>query len=128
MKKTKLYDVLAVLIPVGAVVLNALPNAVMMKWMGGYTTYCSGFSFLPVGYAIWGPMLAGVAAIVVCLLALVRLLRKKTGKSSWMVGLSAFSALMALSTLLFDSMTVIGGLVAVLMALECLLALYLAKK
>lgn len=71
MKKKAIF-LMTLLLPATAVILNALPGSVRMNWMGGYTTTCSGFSLLPMGYGNWGPMLSGVGAAVLCILAIIR--------------------------------------------------------
>ncbi len=90
----KILQFFLVLLPVVAVVLNALPSAVQMNWMGGYTTYCSGFSMLPVGYANWGPMIAGIGAVVLCVLGIICAVTQSKRAARWIRGLSIFSCLM----------------------------------
>ena len=127
MKNRKLMNILSVIVPMAAAVLNAMPNAVKMNWFGGYTTFCSGFSMIPVGYAIWGPMLAGLSAIGVCVLAVFCVFRESAPRKKWMLGLSVFAAVMSVTPLLFGSLTLTGGAVAALMAAEGALV-YVTRK
>lgn len=127
MKNRKFVNIILIILPVAAVVLNALPNTVKMDWFGGYTTYSSGFSTLPIGYAIWGPMLAGVSAGVVGILGVYWAMKRNSKSMKWMTGLSAFAALMSLTPLMTGDLTVIGGAITVLMALETALLLYMKK-
>ena len=70
MKRNKLLSVCTIALPVAAAILSALPNVVKMNWMGGRVTYCSAYSMVPVGYAVCGPFLASVAAIVLTVMGL----------------------------------------------------------
>ena len=127
MKNKKMLNLLRIIMPVLAVGLTAQPDAVQMNWMGGHTTYTSGFSLLPVGYAIWGPMLAGLAAIAASIFAILYVVKGNTPLRKWLIGLSVFAAMMSLTPLVFGSLTLIGGMISVVMALEAVL-MYVAGK
>lgn len=90
----KVLQFFLVLMPAVAVVLNALPSAVQMNWMGGHSTYCSGFSMLPVGYANWGPMIAGIGAIVLCVLGVICAVTQSKRAARWIWRLGIFSCVM----------------------------------
>lgn len=126
MKSKKLFPVLLILLPLLAAVLNALPNAVRLNWMDGYTTYCSGYSLLPVGYAVWGPMGAGIGAIVLTVLGVVSALKKDEKLMNAMFTIAVIAALLALSAALFRNMTLTGGIITALLTADAVL-LYFAK-
>lgn len=74
MKKEKICKFLLILLPLAAVILTALPNAVQMRFFAGPNGYflreVSGFSRTLVGYGQVFPGLAGTSAIISVIFAL----------------------------------------------------------
>lgn len=74
MKKQTVCKFLLILLPLGAVILTALPNAVVMRFYAGPNGYflreVSGFSRTLVGYGQVFPGLAGISAIISVIFAL----------------------------------------------------------
>lgn len=118
---------LPVVVPVMAAVLNGLPNSVRMRFANPevpFYVYESGFSMVPVGYANWGHMLAGIAACVLAVLAIVYCIRPSGRLAKGMRILSiAAAAVLILCMVLFGSGTLYSWAVAVLLAAEALLLL-----
>ena len=118
MKRDRFLSVCTIALPVAAAILSALPGVVRMNWMGGRVTYCSAYSMVPVGYAMCGPFLAAVAAIVLTVLGVVLACRKtaELRVAMWIVALAA--ALCGLSAAIFGNLTPLGGLVSLILALD----------
>lgn len=116
MKKQKRLQLLSVVLPMAAALLSALPNVVRMDWMGGYVTYCSGYSLVPVGYGIGGPFCAAVCALVLTVLGAAAVLCKWKHMTGPMTVLAVLAALLSLSAALFGLITVAGGAIALLLA------------
>ena len=125
MKKERFVHLVLAILGVSAVILNAMPNCVLMRfasdpWLVGpglsYYEYCSGFSLLPVGYAIWGAMLAGIGAASLTILSCVGMIWDGTVLRKWQTAIAIISLLMILSLLLVGSMTLISGIIAVILA------------
>ena len=77
MKKRKRYSILLILLPLLAVLLTAMPGAMVMRFYAGpgngyFLREVSGFARVLIGYAQPFPFLAGAAAIVTCMFALRR--------------------------------------------------------
>ncbi|MBR3949551.1 MAG: hypothetical protein IKJ84_02640 [Oscillospiraceae bacterium] len=74
MKKQTLCKFLLILLPLAAVILTALPNAVVMRFYAGPNGYflreVSGFSRTLVGYGQVFPGLAGICAGITVIFAL----------------------------------------------------------
>lgn len=104
-----------------AVILNCLPTAVKLRFAGPdqyFYQYCSGFDLLPVGYAIWGPMLSGITSIVLTVLGIWMLIKSNEVLKKWMIGLTVFGILMSISPLILGTLTHIGFLIASFLAIE----------
>ena len=123
MKNRKLLPVLAVILPIVAALLSALPNAVRMDWFGGFTTYCSAYSLIPVGYAIWGPMAAAVGSIVLIILGLLQIFRPGMKLKKWMIVISAGAVALNVLAAFLVSMTLIEVLITCLLGAEIILLL-----
>ena len=77
---------------------------------------------IPVGYANWGHMLAGIASCILVLLAAVRFLRSSEKLNNWMFGLSAAAAgILTVCMLFFSSGTVYSWMMLVFLLAEALL-------
>lgn len=118
MKKHKILQLLGVALPLAAALLSALPNVVKMNWMGGETTYCSAYSLLPVGYAVWGPFLAAMGTIVLAVLGGVSFLLDFSRFQKPMFVIAFLAALCSLSAVVFGNLTATGCVIALLLALE----------
>lgn len=119
MKKGTVMRLLAILLPVAAG-LSAMNNVVKLNWMGGEVSWFSAYSLIPVGYAVWGPFLAAVGAIVLAVLGVVHFLCRKAGIRKAMFIISIVSALCGLSAGIFGNLTALGVLISALLALETL--------
>ena len=123
--KKKMLSILYLVLSAAAAILNALPTAVKLKFASGpgqyHYTYCSSYDLLPVGYAVWGPMLGGIAAIVLVILGVFLLIKQRVGLKRWMLGLTVFGWLMSISPSLTGTMTVVGGIVSTLLVVQMLL-------
>ena len=127
MKNRKVLYVIVMILSAAAAILNAAPNAVLMRFAdenGVLCKYVSGFSMLPVGYGIWGAMAAGIGSVILFLLGIAGMVRGGGALGKWMFGICAFSLLMRLTLLLFGSMTMMGVLICVLLASETVLLFY----
>lgn len=116
--KKKLLRGCRILLPVAAALLSAMPNVVKMNWMGGTASYESAFSMIPVGYAVWGPFLAAMGAVVLTVLSVVTAIRKNRGLENAMFVISILGALCGLSAAIFGNLTALGALISLLLALE----------
>ena len=125
--KKRWKDVLFILLPLTAVVLSATPRAAVMRFMGDPATgevilkYISGFDPLAIGYALWGPMVAGICAALLTLLGIIRWFRPEDEMRSLLLGVAAFGAVMELTTLLFGSMTFVGAVIFALLAAQAVI-------
>ena len=104
-----------------AVILNCLPTAVKMRFAGPeqyFYKYCSGFDLLPIGYAVWGPMLSGIASIALTVLGIWMLIKPNSVLKKWMIGLTVFGMLMSISPLITGTLSYIGFLITSFLAIE----------
>ena len=131
MKKCNLTSFLLVFLSAVAATLNALPNAVKLNFAASpeeiITSYFSGYSLVPVGYAVWGAMAAGIGAIALTLLGIAGAVKWNAELRKWMLWIAVVSVVMSMTTLLFGAMTAIGGVITVLLAVEAVL-LYFRKE
>ena len=125
--KKRWKDILLILLPIVAAILSATPHAAVMRFMGDPATgdvilkYISGFDPLAVGYALWGPMVAGICAVCLALLGIIHWFRPRDEVRSLLLGVAAFGAVMELTTLLFGSMTFAGGVIFALLAAQAVI-------
>ena len=126
MKNRKLMNMLLIILPLGAVLLNPLPDSVRMRFAdqdGPFYSYESGFSLIPVGYANWGHMLAGIGAGMLAVLAVICWLHGSEKGYGRIFGLALAAAIiLVLCMLLFGSGTVYSWQMAAALAAEALLA------
>ena len=127
MKNKFSLDPIAVILPAAAAVLNGTSNVVLirygMEW-GAHYDHASGFSMIPVGYGVWGAVLAGICAIILTVLGIINCVKSSVRLRKWMFGISALALLMILSLLISGSMTLTSFIIAVLLAVETLLLYY----
>ena len=122
--KKKALPILYTVLSAAAAVLNTLPTAVKMRFAGPdqyFYEYCSGYDLLPIGYGIWGPMLGGVAAIVLVILGVCVLIKPRVALKRWMLALTAFGWIMCISPTLLGMQTVTGVIISTLLAVQLLL-------
>lgn len=131
MKKRKFWSILLILLPLIAAVLNALPNAVKLNFATPertLPTYFSGYSMVPVGYACWGAMIAGVGGIVLTVMGIIAAVTNNGKLRGRMQGIAMAAALMGLTMLPMGNMTLVGAIVTALLAAEALLISYLKNR
>lgn len=123
MKKMK--NLLLIALPAAAAVLNGFPNSVRMRFAdpdGSFYAYESGFSMLPVGYANWGHMLAGIGACILVVLAILHFFRPSDKLDRGMVTISiAAAVILTLCMVMFGSGTIYSWSVAILLALDAMM-------
>ena len=122
--KKKAPPILYMVLSTAAAVLNALPTAVKMRFAGPdqyFYEYCSGYDLLPIGYGIWGPMLGGVAAILLAILGVCVLIKPRVALKRWMLGLTAFGWIMSISPILLGMQTVVGIIISILLVAQLML-------
>ncbi len=126
MKNRRLTNALLILLPLSAVVLLALPNCICMRFAnpnGPVYEYVSGFSMLPPGYGNWGPMLAGITALVLVVLAVWNWVKSREKVIGWIFGWSLFGAgALALPTLLFGQGTILSWTAVALLGADAWLS------
>ncbi len=127
MKKQKLLQLLSVVLPLTAALLSALPGVVRMNWMGGYVTYCPGYSLLPVGYGIGGPFCAALCAIALTVLAAVAALCGRKRMAGPLAVVAVLATLLSLSVALFGLLTPVGGLITLLLAADAVVLILLRR-
>lgn len=127
MKKSKF---LVWILPVIAIILEILPNGVAMRFATQpgeplVITHTSYFDLLPVGYANFTPLFTAILTIVLLITLLFYMV--KSNSKLWKTGkiVSLIAAILSLCPMLFESYTVIGGLISVSLFVEFL---YLAFK
>lgn len=121
MKNRKVWNIVTILLPLAAALLSALPNVVRMDWFGGFTTYCSAYSLVPVGYAVWGPMVAAISSIGLIVLGIVNVSRSSSKLRNWMIGIAATAVILELVTAILSNMTAVGGIITALLAVDAVL-------
>lgn len=117
----KLMNKLLVLLPAAAVVLTALPWCVKMRFMGDgeyFIEYFSGFSLIPMGYAMWSPMITGVCAAVLTILGLLCVRQGREKLQRPMMSIAIVAVLMSITPLAFGTMTIVGFLVFLALGAE----------
>lgn len=127
MNKNKL---IALLFPIVAIILQALPNGVAMRFATPpgeppFITHTSYFDLLPLGYANFAPLFTAILTIVLLITLLLYII--KDTPRLWSAGkiISLIAAILSLCPMLFSSYTLIGGLISISLFAEFL---YLAFK
>lgn len=130
MKKRKLLTLLTIFLPMAAALLSAMPNAVKLNFATPDETiveYFSGYSMMPVGYAVWGAFGGAVGAVVITLLGAVTAIRKGKGIINAMFIIALIASALSLSTALFGCMTAVGGIITALLIAEAGLVYYIRE-
>lgn len=125
---------LLLIAPVIALILECLPNGVIMTFADGpdstFTMTYSYFGLTPIGYAMYGPFLTAVMTCVIIILSLIYVFTAKRGLKTAIMVLAALGiTLTVLSPLVFgfDSISVINVIVTVCLLAEMILVLPLKK-
>lgn len=126
--KKRAYTLL--ILPVVAIVLEALPYGAVLNFAGESQTYretFSYFSLIPYGYANFGPLIAAVLTCVALLLVII-LLAKKEEKLC--TAIAVLSGLAAAASLLGNAMgfSVTGLLITLVLLGQCVLSWFLRDR
>ena len=123
--KKKVVPILYLILSAATVILNALPTAVKLQFASGpdqyYYEYFSGFDIVPLGYAVWGPLLGGVVAIVLVVHSICLLIKPNAVLKKWMLGLTAFSWIMFISPSFTGMVSLVGCIASTLMSVQLLM-------
>ena len=116
MNNKKLTNLLLCLLPAAAVILTALPWCVRLRFAAGpdeiIYEYFSGFSLIPVGYALWSPMVAGICAIVLTVMGMIHMRREDPRLLKVMMIIAIVGLMMSVTTLALGTTTAVSALVA----------------
>lgn len=126
--KKRAYTLL--ILPVVAIVLEALPYGVVLQFADEIQTYRETFSYFsltPYGYANFGPLIAAVLTCVTLLLVII-LLAKKEEKLC--MGIAVLSGLAAAASLMGNVMgfSVTGLLITLVLLGQCVLSGFLRDR
>ncbi|MBQ3112754.1 MAG: hypothetical protein IJC05_00070 [Phascolarctobacterium sp.] len=113
---------LLVLLPLVALILEFLPNGVVLNFANPEgepwrRTY-SYFSLTPFGYANFGPLIAAILTCVLLVLVAIYLFKPRKGLNTAILNVSGFATAASLMPLMFgfDYITVTGVIITALMA------------
>ena len=113
---------LLVLLPLVALILEFLPNGVVLNFANPEgepwrRTY-SYFSLTPFGYANFGPLIAAILTCVLLVLVVIYLFKPRKGLNTAILNVAGFATAASLMPLMFgfDYITVIGVIITALMA------------
>lgn len=123
--KKRAYTLL--ILPVAAILLEALPYGVVLNFADMTTTYrrtYAYFSLIPYGYANFGPLIAAVLTCIVLLLVVILLAKKK---ENLCIGIVALSGLAAAASLMGNVMgfSIAGLLITLVLLGQCVLSYFL---
>lgn len=126
--KKRAYTLL--ILPVVAIVLEALPYGAVLNFADESQTYretFSCFSLTPYGYANFGPLIAAVLTCVALLIVII-LLAKKEEKLC--MGIVVLSGLAAAASLMGNVMgfSVVGLLITLVLLGQCVLSGFLRDR
>lgn len=118
----KIKKSLFVVLPLVALVLELLPNGVVLNFANPEgepwrRTY-SYFSLTPYGYANFGPFITAILTCVLLVLVAIYLFKPRKGLNTAILNVSGFATVASLMPLMFgfDYITVIGVIITVLLA------------
>ena len=120
------------LLPAAVIVLAARPDSVQMVFMGDPSidkeiyVYSSAFSMLPVGYAVWGPGIGALSAVVSAILMVINAIHPRKGLCSAIFWL-AVVGVVAEASLLFGMMNGFAWFFLMLFLFQATIAWYLRK-
>lgn len=126
--KKRAYTLL--ILPVVAIVLEALPYGAVLNFADDSQTYRETFSYFsltPYGYANFGPLIAAVLTCVALLLVII-LLAKKEEKLC--MGIAVLSGMAAAASLMGNVMgfSVVGLLITLVLLGQCVLSWFLRDR
>ena len=121
----KIQKALLAVLPAAAIVLELLPYGAVLHFANGFAgtireTF-SYFSFIPFGYANFGPLCTAVLSCLLLGLAAVYLLSGKGRPILRIVSVAAFAVSLTPLLLGLSSFSVCGGAISVLLGAEALL-------
>ena len=125
---------LLLIAPVIAIVLESLPNGVILRFADPEFTFIerySYFSILPFGLAHFGPLPAAVLTCVVTLLTMIYVFTANQGLAAAAAGLSILAGLLSvLSAIMFglEYLSIINAAVTLLLFAEAVLLLVKTTK
>ncbi|MBO4983519.1 MAG: hypothetical protein J6D23_05625 [Clostridia bacterium] len=106
-----------------ALILEIIPYGVRLKWADFYVeryTSHSYFSLIPWGYGDIGPFLCGILTIaLMAMLTIALFIKEKKGYSLAIVIINLIAVIMSLIPTFFNSYTLIGFIITVLLAVSC---------
>ena len=118
----KIKKSLFVVLPLVALVLELLPNGVVLNFANPEgepwrRTY-SYFSLTPYGYANFGPFITAILTCVLLVLVAIYLFKPRKGLNTAILNVSGFATVASLMPLMFgfDYITVIGVIITALLA------------
>ncbi|MBQ7349678.1 MAG: hypothetical protein IJW56_02190 [Bacteroides sp.] len=118
----KIKKSLFVVLPLVALVLELLPNGVVLNFANPEgepwrRTY-SYFSLTPYGYANFGPFITAILTCVLLVLVAIYLFKPRKGLNTAILNVSGFATVASLMPLMFgfDYITMIGVITTVLLA------------
>lgn len=121
----KIQKALLAVLPAAVIVLELLPYGAVLHFANGFggtirETF-SYFSFIPFGYANFGPLCTAVLSCLLLGLAAVYLLSGKGRPILRIVSVAAFAVSLTPLLLSLSSFSVCGGAISVLLGAEALL-------
>ncbi len=123
----KIFIILLILLFGAAILLMCLPRGVKMHFASApeeaieyYIAYASYFSLVPYGYGNFSPLLTAVMTVVAAMLSILAILKNAKKLLHAVAVLLVITVVLSLVGFLFDSYTIIGGLVTA--TLICTLA------
>ncbi|MBQ8145609.1 MAG: hypothetical protein IJ039_02395 [Clostridia bacterium] len=106
-----------------ALILEIIPYGVRLKWADFYAeryTSHSYFSLIPWGYGDMGPFLCGILTVVLLLmLSATLILKEKKWYSLTVAILNLIAVILSIIPAFFNSYTLIGFIITVLLAVSC---------
>ena len=106
-----------------ALVLEIIPYGVRLKWADFYVeryTNHSYFSLIPWGYGDMGPFLCGILTVALLIMVSATLIfKEKKGYTLGIVIVNLIAVVMSIVPALFNSYTLIGFIITVLLAVSC---------
>ncbi len=115
-----------------ALIFEIIPYGVRLKWADFYAeryTSHSYFSLIPWGYGDMGPFLCGILTVVLLLMLSGTLIfKEKKGYSLAVVIINLIAVIMSIIPAFFNSYTLIGFIITVLLALSCEINLMIHMK
>ena len=106
-----------------ALVLEIIPYGVRLKWADFYVkryTNHSYFSLIPWGYGDMGPFLCGILTVALLIMVSATLIfKEKKSYTLAVVIVNLIAVVMSIVPALFNSYTLIGFIITVLLAVSC---------